>query len=70
MHNQTLLPDTMAVTLEAIEALEEASARLLRALRRISRPQGGRDAGTMEYDSWHARSPGALEYDSWRPGET
>ncbi len=66
MDKQTVLPDTMSLTLEAIAALEEASARLLRVLRRVAQPEGRHEAATMEYDSWLARSPGALEYDSWR----
>ena len=65
MTMQNLLPETMTVTLETIEALEEASARLARVLRQAVPPRPGRDPGAIEYDSWLAHSPGVVEYDSW-----
>jgi len=40
------------VTLESIEALEEASALMFRSLRRNALEAKGRDAGAIEYDSW------------------
>lgn len=62
---QNLLPETMTVTLETIEALDEASARLLRVLRQAARPNAERDAGAVEYESWLGGSDGTMEYESW-----
>ena len=50
-----------AMTLEAIQKLEEATTLMLRALRHSAAPQQRQD-GAAEYDSWTA---GAIEYDSW-----
>jgi hypothetical protein len=50
-----------AMTVETIQRLEEASARILHALREHARQQQAQQAGAMEYDSW----PAAMEYDSW-----
>jgi len=56
---QTDFPEALMV--EAIQRLEEASVRILRALRENARQQQALQAGAMEYDSWSA----AIEYDSW-----
>lgn len=56
---QTDFPEAMVG--ETIRRLEEASARILHALRENARQQQARQAGALEYDSWS----GALEYDSW-----
>jgi hypothetical protein len=58
-------PETFAMTLEVLEALEVTSARLVRKLRLAAQPGAAQDAGAIEYDSWVARSPGELGYDSW-----
>lgn len=50
-----------AMNLETVQMLEEASALVLRALRRTAPPQQAQDAGAIEYDSWLANA----EYDSW-----
>jgi len=65
MHTQTILPETMTTMLETLEALEQASARLVRAVRHAARDKAERDAAALEYDSWFDRSAGELEYDSW-----
>lgn len=50
-----------ATTLETIQMLEEASARMFRALRRNALHQRAQEAGAAEYDSW----AGVIEYESW-----
>lgn len=56
---QADFPEAMMV--ETIQRLEEASARIFRALRENARQQQARQGGVMEYDSWSA----AIEYNSW-----
>lgn len=65
MNADTVLPETMTMTLEILEALEKTSTRLVRTLRQAALSGTGSDAGAIEYDSWHARSAGELEYESW-----
>jgi hypothetical protein len=50
-----------ATMVETIQRLEEASARIVDALRENARQQQARQAGALEYDSWSA----AMEYESW-----
>ena len=65
MNADTVLPETMSVTLEILEVLEETSTRLVRTLRQAARSGAERDPGAIEYDSWFARSAGDREYESW-----
>ena len=53
-----------ATVVETIQRLEEAAARIFRALRESARQQQAQHAGAAEYDSWSA----AIEYDSWFTG--
>lgn len=53
-----------ATVVQTIQRLEEAAARIFRALRESARQQQAQHAGAAEYDSWSA----AIEYDSWFTG--
>ena len=53
-----------ATVVETIQRLEEAAARIFRALRESARQQQAQHAGAAEYDSWSA----AIEYESWFTG--